>query len=140
MKAFILLLVTLLSIEAKAQNQLLTGSWTASGPDWVFDLTIIHEGTKVSGNHCSVTRNGNRIDCSNDDADMSFTGTSNTTPVVTVTFKSHYSASQGKATIKRINDSTIEWRIIQEPKGEYHLPAFATLSKTTSTELKSTDN
>jgi hypothetical protein len=63
------------------------------------------------------------------DKDVTITGTANNSALMLVTFISQFSQKKGNASITKINDSTIEWKIITKPKGEYYLPKQMVLKK-----------
>jgi hypothetical protein len=72
---------------------------------------------------------GRKVDCALEDADVTITGTANNSASVKVTFISQFSQNKGTATITKMNDSTIQWRILTKPKGEYYLPNQMVLKK-----------
>ena len=107
-----------------------SGEWDFEGTDTDFSLTIIQNGTTISGTHCSVLYGGKKIDCSIDESDPpSVTGTASDDDSVIVIFKSTVADKVGQATIKRISATQITWNITQEPEGEYFIPKSATLTK-----------
>ena len=107
-----------------------SGEWDFEGTDTDFSLTIIQNGTAISGTHCSVLYGGKKIDCSIDESDPpSVTGTASDDDSVIVIFKSTVADKVGQATIKRISATQITWNITQEPEGEYFIPKSATLTK-----------
>jgi hypothetical protein len=72
---------------------------------------------------------GRKVDCGFDASDLSITAVINDPNFMTVDVKSYYSGSTGKATLKKISASQIEWRLIQEPAGEFYLPDQVILTK-----------
>jgi hypothetical protein len=95
-----------------------------------FQLPLVQSsGNILSGTHCSVQRRGARIDCGLDSLEASISGIVKDSSIVIVTFKSFYGGSSGKATIKKIGNSSIEWKIIEKPKGEFYLPMKAFLNR-----------
>lgn len=105
------------------------GHWESSTEGSAFTLTLTQASKKLTGAHCSVQQKGNRIDCGLDDSEVSISGTVSDPTTVTVSFKSFYGRSSGKATIKKLNATTIEWTIIQKPQGQFHIPMHAVLTK-----------
>jgi FlaG/FlaF family flagellin (archaellin) len=69
------------------------------------------------------------VDCALEDADVTINGYANNSASVKVTFLSQFSQNKGTATITKMNDSTIQWRILTKPKGEYYLPNKMVLTK-----------
>jgi hypothetical protein len=72
---------------------------------------------------------GQKIDCAIKDNDVTIIGNANNSTSVKVTFISQFSQKKGTATITKMNDSTLQWRIITKPKGEYYLPNQMVLNK-----------
>jgi hypothetical protein len=69
------------------------------------------------------------VDCVLEDKDVTITGTANNSASMLVTLISQFSKKKGTASITKINDSTIEWKILTKPKGEYYLPNKMVLKK-----------
>jgi hypothetical protein len=69
------------------------------------------------------------VDCVLDDKDVTITGTANNSASMLVTFISQFSQKTGTATITKINDSTIQWKILTKPKGEFYIPSQMVLKK-----------
>ena len=72
---------------------------------------------------------GRKVDCVLDYKDVTIAGTVNNSASMLVTFISQFSQKKGTASITKINDSTIEWKILTKPKGEYYLPNQMVLKK-----------
>jgi hypothetical protein len=74
-----------------------SGDWDFEGTDKDFSLTIIQNGTTISGTHCSVLYGGKKIDCSIDESDPpSVTGTASDDDSVIVIFKSTVATRLGR--------------------------------------------
>jgi len=69
------------------------------------------------------------VDCALKDDDVTITGNANNSASVKLAFISQFSQNKGTATITKMNDSTILWRILTKPKGEYYLPNQMVLTK-----------
>jgi hypothetical protein len=106
-----------------------SGKWHAETAPATFDLNLTQIKGRVSGSHCAVQMGGQKIDCALKDTDVTITGNANNSASVKVNFISQFSQKQGTATITKMNDSTIEWRIITKPMGEYYLPNQMVLKK-----------
>jgi hypothetical protein len=105
------------------------GKWHAETRTSSFDLTLSQDGSSVYGSHCSVQQNGAKIDCVSDDDDLSITGKVNDATTAVVTFTSQMTQQKGSATIRRINDKTIEWKITADPQGEFQVPRQTILTR-----------
>jgi hypothetical protein len=106
-----------------------SGKWHAETATASFDLSLTQLKGRISGSHCAVQLGGRKVDCALEDADVTITGTANNYASVKVTFISQFSQNKGTATITKMNDSTIQWRILTKPKGEYYLPNKMVLKK-----------
>ncbi len=106
-----------------------SGKWHAETATASFDLNLTQIKGRVSGSHCSVQMGGQKIDCAIKDNDVTIIGNANNSTSVKVTFISQFSQKKGTATITKMNDSTLQWRIITKPKGEYYLPNQMVLKK-----------
>ncbi|HUS00806.1 MAG TPA: hypothetical protein VMY77_03725 [Chitinophagaceae bacterium] len=124
------MIVIILFTGFSFQTTEFNGIWECSSTASQFTLYLSQNGTTLSGSHCSVFQNGEKIDCRIDPTDLSIqatdVGTSNT---VTVNFKSYFKNLSGKATLKKISETQIEWTITEKPQGEYYIPNTATLTK-----------
>ena len=112
----------LVSFSANTPITDFSGKWHAETATVSFDLNLTQIKGRVSGSHCAVQMGGQRVDCALKDDDVTITGNANNSASVMVSFISQFSQKQGTATITKMNDSTIEWRILTKPKGEYYLP------------------
>ena len=106
-----------------------SGKWHAETATATFDLNLTQLKGRISGSHCGVQLGGQKVDCALKDTDVTITGTANNSTSVKVTFISQFSQKKGTATITKMNDSTLQWRIITKPKGEYYLPNQMVLKK-----------
>jgi type 1 fimbria pilin len=106
-----------------------SGKWHAEIVTASFDLKLIQVKGRVSGSHCAIQLGGSKVDCVLKDNDVTIIGNANNSTSVKVTFISQFSQKKGTATITKMNDSTLQWRIITKPKGEYYLPNQMVLKK-----------
>jgi hypothetical protein len=106
-----------------------SGRWSYSSARTSFLVILTQKGSALSGTHCCTMAAGRKIDCYLEATDISITGTVTDANLVTVTFKSFFSETSGKATLKRISPTQIEWTITEAPKGEFYLPSKAVLTK-----------
>ena len=119
----------LVSFSANTPITDFSGKWHAETATASFDLNLTQIKGRVSGSHCAVQMGGQRVDCALKDDDVTITGNANNSASVKVTFISQFSQTKGMATITKMNDSTLQWRIITKPKGEYYLPNQMVLKK-----------
>jgi hypothetical protein len=118
------------TLSGKTQNIAnFNGKWSYSSDRTSFLLVLTQKQSVLSGTHCSTMAGGNKIDCFLDATDISITGTVTDSNLVTLTFKSFFSETSGRATLRKISPTQIEWTIIEEPKGEFYLPTSAVLFK-----------
>ena len=106
-----------------------SGKWHAETATATFDLNLTQLKGRISGSHCGVQLVSRKVDCALEDADVTINGYANNSASVKVTFLSQFSQNKGTATITKMNDSTIQWRILTKPKGEYYLPNKMVLTK-----------
>jgi hypothetical protein len=99
-----------------------SGKWHAETATASFDLKLTQIKGRVSGSHCAIQLGGRKVDCVMDDKYVTITGTANNSASMLVTFISQFYQKKGTASITKINDSTIQWKILSKPKGEYYLP------------------
>ena len=121
----LLLLLCATALVSFSANKLFTdfsGKWYSGSANASFDIKLIQVKGRVSGSHCAIQLGGSKVDCVLKDKDVTITGTANNSASVHVTFISQFSQKKGTASITKINDSTIEWKILTKPKGEYYLP------------------
>ena len=106
-----------------------SGKWHAETANTSFDIKLTQIKGRVSGSHCAIQLGGSKMDCVIKDSDVTITGTANNSASVQVTFISQFSQKPGTATITIINDSTIEWKILTKPNGEFYIPGQMVLKK-----------
>jgi hypothetical protein len=106
-----------------------SGKWHAETANTSFDLKLTQIRGRVSGSHCAIQLGGSKMDCVIKDSDVTITGTANSSGSVQVTFISQFSQKPGTATITKMNDSTIQWKILTKPNGEFYLPSKMVLKK-----------
>ena len=130
-KILLLLLCTtaLVSFSAIMPARDFSGKWHAETANTSFDLNLTQVKGRVSGSHCSIQLGGSKVDCVLKDSDVTITGVANNSASVHVTFISQFSQKPGKATITKMNDSTIQWEIINKPNGEFYIPSQMVLKK-----------
>lgn len=122
----LLSLVITTSVKTNAQQNF-AGNWHWETENATFDLKITQSNNMITGVHCAVLNNGDKIDCS-EASTVSFNGVVQGDSII-VTFKSAYSFENGNAVIKKINWETIEWKITKFPSGEFYIPKVALLEK-----------
>lgn len=123
------LLFFMFSFQSKYTVTNFSGKWHTETANSSFDLDLKQIQNKISGSHCAVQMSGNSIDCVLDDTTISLTGIVENDSVVAVTFTSQVSQKTGAAKISKVNDTTIEWRIITKPHGVFHIPNHTILAK-----------
>jgi len=130
-KILLLLLsaTALVSFSAIKSTTDFSGKWHAETANTSFDIKLIQVKGRVSGSHCAIQLGGYKVDCLLNDKDVTITGTANNSASVQVTFISQFSQKPGTATINKINDSTIEWKILTKPNGEFYLSSQMVLKK-----------
>jgi hypothetical protein len=106
-----------------------TGSWSYTTQSSQFHLHLTQNGNSIVGYHCSIMDNGNRIDCSDDYTDLSIKGVVIEPNTISVSFRSYYSLSSGRATIRKITDTNIQWKIDVKSNEVYYIPDSAILVK-----------
>ena len=130
-KILLLLLfaTTLVSFSEIKLTTDFSGKWYSGTANASFDIKLTQVKGRVSGSHCSIQVVGSKADCVLKDSDVTITGVANNSASVHVTFISQFSQKPGKATITKMNDSTIEWKIPTKPKGEFYIPSRMVLKK-----------
>ena len=119
----------LVSFSAIIPATVFSGKWHAETANTSFDLDLTQVKGRVSGSHCSIQLGGSKVDCVLKGSDVTITGTANNSASVLVTFISQFSQKPGTATITKMNDSTIQWKILTKPKGEFYIPSQMVLKK-----------
>lgn len=80
----------------------------------------------IKGNYCSVSRNGNKIDCfEENDPNISGKIVQDT---LYVNFKSNWENSKGEAKLYFLNKNELYWKIIKS-EGELYLPDYIVLKR-----------
>ena len=130
-KSLLPILFTTLLLSFSTSNSFtdFSGKWHAKTVTASFDLKLTQIKGRVSGSHCAIQLGGSKVDCVLKDNDVTIIGNANNSTSVKVTFISQFSQKKGTATITKMNDSTLQWRIITKPKGEYYLPNQMVLNK-----------
>ena len=130
-KIFLLLLLAaaLVSFSPIKPFTNVSDKWHAETANVSFDLKLTQIRGMVSGSHCAIELGGSKMDCVIKDSDVTITGTANNSGSVQVTFTSQFSQKPGTAIITKINDSTIQWKILTKPNGEFYLPSKMVLKK-----------
>lgn len=129
---FLLLLLFATALVSFSANKPFTdfsGKWHAESENASFDIKLTQIKGMVSGSHCAIELGGSKMDCVIKDSDVTITGTANNSGSVQVTFISQFSQKPGTATITKTNDSTIQWKILTKPNGEFYLPSKMVLKK-----------
>ncbi len=125
----VLFVTALVSFSAIKPFTNFSGKWHAETANTSFDLNLTQVKGRVSGYHCSIQLGGSKVDCVLKDSDVTITGVANNLASIHVTFISQFSQKPGKATITKMNDSSIEWKILIKPKGEVYLSRQMVLKK-----------
>ena len=120
-------LIIILSLFTGDQHNL-TGKWGHTRARSDFGISLNQKNTSITGAHSSVQQNGDRIDAARD-GEITIKGKVNAAGVATVSFMSDYCNKRGKATIRKINSTQIEWKIITRPAGIYYIPDIDTLTR-----------
>ena len=103
--------------------------WTSVDDDISLDLDLFQTGDELTGYHCSVTKNAQRIDCALESDDMGYSiegfikGNQ-----ADITFLSTYCMKYGKAKIVMHGDY-LYWKVTEFPDGEFWLPLSALLKR-----------
>lgn len=106
-----------------------TGTWEVETENLTFTLYLKQINNKITGNHCSIMKKGDKIDCVLDVSDQSIFGNIENQSYVIVRFESQFCSKSGTAKITRLDTNTIDWQIISRPNGEYHIPDHIVLKK-----------
>ena len=125
----LLLAAALVSFSAIKPFTNFSGKWHAETANVSFDLKLNQIRGRVYGSHCAIQLGGSKMDCVIKDSDVTITGTANNSGSVQVTFISQFSQKPGTAIITKINDSTIQWKILTNPNGEFYFPSQMVLKK-----------
>ena len=106
-----------------------SGKWHAESENASFDIKLTQIKGRVSGSNCAIQLGGSKVDCVLKDSDVTITGTANNSASMHVIFESQFSQKPGTASITKMNDSTIQWKILTKPKGEFYIPSQMVLKK-----------
>jgi len=98
----------------------LDGHW--EDPTTGFTLDLYQDWKTIYGMHTMMADGGNKTDS----LDTSINGKLHGN-VADVQFQSSFTSDVGTAQLTYLDVSTMEWKIIDPPDGEYYLPAEATL-------------
>lgn len=123
---FFLMLVSLPLSQCKSQVSFI-GNWSWSSSTAEYSITLNQAADSVYGNHCAIVQSGQKMDCAEQNV-TSIRGviSSDTARVV---FTSAFSNAQGTAIITKSSDTTLVWKIITLPSGEFYIPREVTLTK-----------
>ena len=119
----------LVSFSAIIPATVFSGKWHAETANTSFDLNLTQVKGRISGSHCAIQLGGSKVDCVLKDSDVTISGFATNSASVQVTFISQFSQKPGTATITKMNDSTIQWKILTKPKGEFYIPSQMVLKK-----------
>ena len=108
-------------------QQSFNGSWKWSNSNSEFSITINQQSNTITGSHCSILQNGLKVDCA-DSNETTLNGTIQGDSLV-VNFKSAFSMTVGIAVIKKLNDTSIQWEIVQKPNREFYIPSLVIMTK-----------
>lgn len=93
------------------------GSWGINNDTTrVFSLLLNQTNNTITGNHCGTAYSGTYIDCSDGTDGNSISGIVQGDSAI-ITFFSTYCNHTGKAIIKKISSTQIQWRVTQKPEG-----------------------
>lgn len=120
-------IIIILSLVTGGKNGL-TGDWEHGRSGSYFGISLNQKNTSITGSHTSVEENGDRIDAAFE-REITIRGKLNEVGVATVSFTSAYCNKSGRATIRRISSTQIEWKIITPPNGDYYIPNIDTLTR-----------
>ncbi|WP_298319557.1 hypothetical protein [uncultured Aquimarina sp.] len=85
----------------------------------IFTINLFKKDSKIVGNYCSITNNGNKIDCSVDDEQNLKAIIVDS--ILKVEFYSFFGGTNGVSEIELENENII-WTIVKSPVGEFHCP------------------
>ncbi|MEB6222028.1 hypothetical protein [Pantoea anthophila] len=132
LKAGLAVLLSISSLPLFASDSF-TGHWSGQEKNddgslfSTLTLKLKQDHNNITGSYCYVTRNGNKIDCPEDDG-MNIQGIANGTSAL-VDFDSSFGGVKGKASLE-IKNNKILWRLIKEPEsGDFYAPETYTLDK-----------
>lgn len=124
MKHLYFLILLFISLPANAQD--ITGSWSWNSDDGEanYNLELKKENNKVTGTHCGIFHNGNRIDCTEGtESELSVKVIKITEDVFEGSIKSGYSQTTGKIRLEyNPEEKSLRFQLIEEPSGIFYLP------------------
>jgi len=131
MSFLFIIIITLLqnNLYSTSYRTDFNGKWTSVDDDISLDLDLFQTGDELTGYHCSVTKNAQRIDCALESDSMGFSieglvkGNA-----AEVTFFSTYCNEYGKARIVKCGDYLF-WEVTEFPNGEFCIPLTAILER-----------
>jgi len=100
----------------------LDGHWEDAATG--FSLDLYQEWKNIWGQHVVIAQGGKKIDALEASISGSLQG-----KVATVQFQSSFASETGTAQLTYVDTSTMIWKIIDPPDGEFYLPAEATLKR-----------
>ncbi|MDX2002368.1 MAG: hypothetical protein SFW35_08040 [Chitinophagales bacterium] len=98
-----------------------------SHPNMDFEIGILDKNGSITGYHCAIADDGNKIDCA-DENTVSFKGNEHGN-IFHVDVKSQFSNAEGKAEIYYLTADTLLWILKAKPAEEYYLPDTSILVK-----------
>ncbi|SNS82679.1 hypothetical protein SAMN05421640_1404 [Ekhidna lutea] len=126
-KIIFLALSSLININNSFQGQWV---WVENSSSKSFNLELTVIETNITGQHCVIAMNGNRIDCidSTIDDSVSINGVTSGNKA-TITFKSSYSNEIGEAELTLLSNGDLKWFITKEPTEQVYFPKNAIMKK-----------
>ncbi len=125
-----IVLCVLFTFNAYAQQDF-SGHWFYATESSNFEIDVQQIGDSIKGSICAIIKNGDFIDCAMTDEDEDFISIRGVVVgnVATVEFWSSYANGWGKATITKISDTQMLWKIIEKPNtGVSFIPIESTLT------------
>lgn len=109
-------------------------------PEEMFTLNIVQNGNDIKAQYCAIANSGGKIDCENGE-EFNVKGIVKDGKI-TAEFYSFFGSSRDKGSVEIIinNDNTLQWKVIQAPKGEFYAPDTAILTRKNSKETASAKN
>jgi hypothetical protein len=103
------------------------GNWRSPDENTSFVLFLTQNNSSLTGYHCAIGENGRKIDCANL-GELTLQGIIQGDSAI-ITFTSKYCGKSGVAILKKVNSTTLDWRIQEEPNGIFFLPYRASLNE-----------
>jgi len=123
-----------------AYTQQFSGTWVSKSIGYTFSIELIQKKNIIVGKYCAVLEGGAIINCDDLDKCQGLRGKlKNNT--LSLDYKCYYDERiKAKVLIQRINDSSIEWKIVKPLLGkEYLVPVRDTLFLKTFNKKKRGD-